>query len=364
MKQKLLYYVDEISHELINLADNIFDNNRNAHTEVKSSDILCRYLEKNGFSVEREINGAAEEFCAGYSSGNGGATVGLLCEYDVPFGIENIYDCHMQASSVIGAALSLKSLADGYNFSLVIYGVPHEEPKTCELPAAKNKLLDKCDAVFSVKFGENTHAEFKTLAMKSFIVTFNGIKGPSMIYPDNARSATDAMFTSFHGIEYLREHIDYNNVMNYSIIDGGGVPMNIVPDRAVANFRMYSPSDDYLEKLSGRFYDVVNGAALMHGCTADIECNVHYHAKLPVPPLIDIANENIDIAGAKNISESGEKLNAGHFSNIMNLIPGITVKVALDDAVITAAKILSGMGFDIISSRENLEKVKNCHISI
>ncbi|MGL5098949.1 MAG: amidohydrolase, partial [Fusobacteriaceae bacterium] len=120
-------YIDNISNKLIEIADYIFDNPESGLVEYKASKVLCDFLEKNGFTVERGIADLPTAFRATYKSGKGGMRLGLFCEYDALDGLGHACAHHLQGPIVIGAALAIKELITNKDYEIIIYGAPAEE---------------------------------------------------------------------------------------------------------------------------------------------------------------------------------------------------------------------------------------------
>ena len=81
IKKKLGEVIDEHKSELCQMADEIFDLAEISGEEYKTSEMLCKYLEKEGFAVERGT-GLETAFRAVYKNGEGGPVLGILVEYD------------------------------------------------------------------------------------------------------------------------------------------------------------------------------------------------------------------------------------------------------------------------------------------
>lgn len=110
MKEKLYEFIEKSKDELFEISDYIFDNPEVGLEEYKASERLCKYLEDNGFNVQKGICGLDTAFKAVYEQGTGGPSFGLLTEYDALEGLGHACGHHAQAPSIIGAALALKDM--------------------------------------------------------------------------------------------------------------------------------------------------------------------------------------------------------------------------------------------------------------
>ena len=81
IKKQLGAVIDSYKEDLCQMADEIFDFAEISGEEYKTSDILCSYLEKEGFVVERGT-GLETAFRATWDNGSDGPVIGILVEYD------------------------------------------------------------------------------------------------------------------------------------------------------------------------------------------------------------------------------------------------------------------------------------------
>ena len=81
IKKKLGEVIDAHKSELCQMSDTIFDLAEISGEEYKTSEMLCKYLEKEGFAVERGT-GLETAFRASYKNGEDGPVLGILVEYD------------------------------------------------------------------------------------------------------------------------------------------------------------------------------------------------------------------------------------------------------------------------------------------
>lgn len=81
IKKQLGAVIDSYKEDLCQMADEIFDLAEISGEEYKTSDILCSYLEKEGFVIERGT-GLETAFRATWDNGSDGPVIGILVEYD------------------------------------------------------------------------------------------------------------------------------------------------------------------------------------------------------------------------------------------------------------------------------------------
>lgn len=378
MKENIFQDIEIQKEKLIEMADFIFDNPECNGEEKKAMEVLTDYLEKNGFSVERGIAGLPTAFRAVYKKGNSGARIGILCEYDALEGLGHGCGHHMQGPACIGAAVALKNMIKDEEYSIVVYGTPAEETFGGKLNMLKEGFFRDIDVALMMHGAPDTCTDIKCLALSCFTVTFNGKKAHAAVAPENGRSAFDALLLSFQGIEFMREHVRDDVRMHYTVKESPG-PENVVPSRAVGKFALRSFSRDYLDGVIERFKDVIRGAAIMSGVTYEIIEEQALDNKIPVITLNDLLIKNAELINVPGITPPREKTGSTDFGNVMHEIPGSCIRIKFvptgtsshsqeyidagktEDAhncVIYGAKVIAASAYDIISSRELLEKIK------
>ena len=126
IKKQLGAVIDSYKEDLCQMADEIFDLAEISGEEYKTSDILCSYLEKEGFVIERGT-GLETAFRATWDNGSDGPVIGILVEYDALEKIGHACGHHLQGPAGIGAAIAVKNCLQDYPCRLVVYGTPAEE---------------------------------------------------------------------------------------------------------------------------------------------------------------------------------------------------------------------------------------------
>lgn len=381
MKTKINEYIDNISKELIEVSDYIFDNPELGLEEYKASEIITNWLEKNGFIVERKLGEIDTAFRATYSNGDEGPTIGLLCEYDALPKLGHACGHHMQGPAIIGAAFAIKEAIKDKPYKLVIYGTPAEESVSGKIMLIKKGYdFKELDVALMMHGGGATQTDIKSLALSKLNVIYRGISSHSAVKPEDGRSSLDAMILAFQGVEFLREHVKDDVKIHYNITDSGSTPANVVPSYTKAQFYIRSYSRTYLDSIIERFKKIINGAALMTETDFEIIIDKEVDNKIPALKLNELIMENAKIVGAPRIRPSREKTGSTDFGNILHRVPGSCIRVAFvpegtashsekfleygksedaHNAIIYGAKILANTGYDLINDLEIIKEIKN-----
>lgn len=364
------------------MADAIFDRPETAFEEKFAAKLLTDFLIEQGFDVQLGLGSLETAFRASFKVGDGGPSIGLLCEYDALPGMGHGCAHHMQGPSILGAAAALKDCAghcSDFSCCIVVYGTPGEEGRGGKITLLKEGFLRDIDIALMMHGGPATQTDVKSMALQSFKAEFNGYSTHAALKPEDGRSALDALLLAIQGVEFMREHVREDTRMHYSIDDGGG-PANVIPAHAVGSFTLRSYSSTYLDELCDRFSDIVKGAALMSGTTCEIRATQRLESKVPVLLLNNILMRNADLTDAPNRKPAREKTGSTDFGNVMYELPGAVIRVAFvpdgtsshsevfvkagkskasHAAVISAAKILAGTSFDLIKTPGLVEAAKH-----
>ena len=362
------------------MADDIFDHPEIGLEEFHAQKVLTDWLEKEGFAVERGVAGVETAFKAVYRHGEGGPNIGLLCEYDALPGIGHACGHHMQGPSILAAAKALKDAEIREPYTITVYGTPAEESVSGKIRMIQNGCtFEELDAALMMHGGPATQVDVKSLANSKYKVIFHGVSAHAAIKPEKGRSALDALILAFQGIEFLREHVNSDVKIHYTVVNCGGTPANVVPAYAEASVYVRSYNRAYLDTVCKRFEKVLKGAAMMTETEVEIIEEKKVDNKIPVLTLNDLVMKQAEEIHAPQIAPAREKTGSTDFGNVMRRVPGTCARIAFvapgaaahsqeyieagkteaaHDAVIYGAKILAGTALELIENPELLKQAK------
>lgn len=380
MKETLLFQrVDSMAEELCEMSDFIFDHPECGGQEYQAAKLLCDYLEKNGFLVERGIGGLETAFKATFRNGQGGPNFGLLAEYDALERIGHACGHHMQGPALVGAAVALKEQAGEQPFTLTVYGTPAEETFGGKINLLNAGYLTECDVALMFHPSQTTTTDVKCMAIASYTLRFHGKSAHAASAPELGRSALDALLLCLTGTEFLREHVEDDTRIHYTITNGGGAD-NVVPSLAEASVSLRSYNDLYLDSVIERFKNIVQGAALMTETTWELVEKPRFNSKIPVLTLNRLLMEKAELVNAPRLRPPREKTGSTDFGNVMFHIPGSCIRIAITDsesapshsqayldagkgaaartAIVCAAKVIAAACREMLEQPELLESIK------
>lgn len=369
-----------IRNEMTAMADDIFDHPEIGLEEFHAQKVLTDWLEKEGFAVERGVAGVETAFKAVYRQGEGGPNIGLLCEYDALPGIGHACGHHMQGPSILAAAKALKDAEIREPYTITVYGTPAEESVSGKIRMIQNGCtFEELDVALMMHGGPATQVDVKSLANSKYKVIFHGVSAHAAIKPEKGRSALDALILAFQGIEFLREHVNSDVKIHYTVVNCGGTPANVVPAYAEASVYVRSYNRAYLDTVCKRFEKVLKGAAMMTETEVEIIEEKKVDNKIPVLTLNDLVMKQAEEIHAPQIAPAREKTGSTDFGNVMRRVPGTCARIAFvapgaaahsqeyieagkteaaHDAVIYGAKILAGTALELIENPELLKQAK------
>lgn len=380
LKEVMFREIDEIRNEMTAMADDIFDHPEIGMEEFHAQKVLTDWLEKEGFQVERGVVGVETAFKAVYSHGTGGPNIGLLCEYDALPGIGHACGHHMQGPSILVAAKALKDADIKEPYTITVYGTPAEESVSGKIRMIQNGCtFEELDVALMMHGGPATQVDVKSLANSKYKVIFHGVSSHAAIRPEKGRSALDGLILAFQGIEFLREHVNSDVKIHYTVVNCGGTPANVVPAYAEASVYVRSYNRAYLDTVCRRFEKVLKGAAMMTETEVEIIEEKKVDNKIPVLTLNDLVMKQAEELHAPQLAPAREKTGSTDFGNVMRRVPGTCARIAFvdpgaaahsqeyiaagktdaaHDAVVYGAKILAGTALELIEDPELLNRVK------
>jgi aminobenzoyl-glutamate utilization protein B len=322
-KKTALEYLGEslIIRKYGNISDAIWNFAELGMQEFKSSALLIKTLEEEGFQVEKAVAGMPTCFVATWGSGK--PVIGILGEFDALPGLSQkglsplqnpIVDgapghgCghNMMGTAGIAAAIAVKKSLEANNLpgTIKFFGSPAEEILISRPYMVREGVFNDVDAVID----NHASAELSTSygvsgsAVMSVIFSFKGKSAHAGGTPWLGRSALDGVEIMNVATNYLREHLFYTYRMHYVVTEGGDAP-NVVPEKASVWYYIRN-TDDRLGEMYKRVLDCAKGAALATGTSLDtVTVLTAVHQRHSNKSLAEIIQKNIELTGMPEWSE-------------------------------------------------------------
>lgn len=293
------------------------------YKEVKSSALLQKTLQDNGFTVQAGVADIPTAFVATYGSGK--PVIGILAEYDALPGLAQQatpekntiegknagHGCghHLFGTASVAAGIEIKKLIEQkkFNGTIKVYGCPAEEGGSGKVYMVRAGLFNDVDVVIHWHPGaDNSVTMTSALANKSAKFRFHGLSAHAAAAPDRGRSALDGVEAMDNMVNMMREHVPQETRIHYVITSGGKAP-NVVPDFAEVYYYVRHPKREDVVSIFDRVAKAAEGAAMGTGTTVDFEIIGGTHDLLLNRTLGDAMQKNLEKVGG--VSYTAEEIN-------------------------------------------------------
>lgn len=294
------------------IAHNIWEYAEMGYQEEKSSALLAKTLEDEGFKIEKGVAGIPTAFIAEY--GNNGPVIAILGEYDAlpgisqkavpekaPGGGEAGHACghHLFGTASAAAAIEAKKWLEENNQEGTVrfYGCPAEEGGSGKVYMVRAGLFDDVDIVLNWHpSSKNAANPGRALANKSAKFRFYGKSAHAASAPEKGRSALDAVEAMNYMVNMMREHVPASSRIHYVITSGGKAP-NVIPDFAEVYYYARHPNREEVKDIFERMVKAAEGAATGTGTTMKYEVIGGTHELLPNLTLQKLVHKNMTEIG-------------------------------------------------------------------
>jgi amidohydrolase len=380
MKDILKNYLETIQNRLWEISDSLYHHPELGDQEFVSMQRLVDFLEENKFAVEKGIVGRPTAFKAVYDSKKEGPTIAYLSEYDALPEVGHGCGHNLIGTMSAGAGVLLSKIVDEIGGRVVVLGTPAEETNGAKVPMAEQGIFDDIDAAMILHPADESYESGESLAMDAIQFDFRGRTSHAAASPEKGINALDAVIQLFNGINALRQHVT-SDVRIHGIIKEGGVAANIVPDKAVAQFYVRAKDRSYLNEVVQKVISIAKGASSMTGAEVHIDnYELSYDNMVTNETLSQLFTNNLLTTGVKQVKKAKDSYGSIDMGNVSHVVPAIHPYIGLDspgliahtrefaDLTITdnshlilsrGALALALTGFDLITNKEEFEKMKN-----
>ena len=304
--------MERAQKELEEASLKMWENPEGPYKEFMACDLTCEILEKYGFKVEKGLFGVPTSIRATWGSGH--PAIGLLGEFDALPGLSQEiateqkpipnqpygHACghNLLGLAHVGAAIGLKAEMEAGNLpgTIVFYDCPAEEVLTGKGYMARGGAFQDIDLCIAFHPSTtNTVSTGSSNALNNVKFNFHGVTAHAGGDPHNGRSALDAVEIMNVGANYLREHVETDVRIHYTITHGGTAP-NIVPDFASVWYYVRAPRREKVEDTYERLCKVAEGAAMITGTRVEIQYQGGCYNTLNNRVLAEVALEAMNEA--------------------------------------------------------------------
>lgn len=310
-KRRIVEFLDCRANHMNRLAQQIWETPELGLEEHRSAAVLVEDLKNEDFHVETGVAGMSTAFVASW--GKGRPTIGILAEYDaVPHcgskETENGHGCghNLFGTASISAGIAVKNLMQEKNIkgSVKVFGTPAEEMLLGKVVMAKHGVFNNLDSVLTWHPGEGTHSDYGSfMALDSVTFEFFGEASHAQVDPERGRSALDALELMNSGVSRLRAQAPPDTGINYVILEGGHVPIVVVP-YAKSWYSIWTPTRNQTEGVTKEVKRMARGAAKATGTRVKIKDITGTYHRLPNVALGELIDLNLRWVGAPTFTPS------------------------------------------------------------
>lgn len=323
--------------KLIGLSREIHARPELGDEEFFAVQILTDYLAAKGFTVEKGIAGQKTAFIATYRSHaeEAGCHIAFCAEYDALPEIGHACGHNLIAGASVAAAVALSGTAPGRPFTLSLIGTPNEEGRGGKIDLIRGGVFDHVDLAMMFHPDDLTCVNYKSMACRTFTFTFSGQNAHAAANPWDGRNALDGVILTFNGVSALRQHL-HDDVRIHGIVTDGGQAVNIIPDRASAEFCIRSTDNRRLDGVVEKVLNCARGAALASDTGLAIEETEYpYDAMLTNRALGELFWESLHETSGAEWTEEEPGLGSTDMGNVSLVVPSIQPNVAITDGKVS-----------------------------
>lgn len=384
MKESIVKFIDSNKDKFIEISQAIHSHPELGNQEFFASNLLVETLKANGFEVIQDVAGHKTGFIARKKSPLGDKPkISFLAEYDALPKIGHGCGHNIIGSISTAAAIALGETLDSVAGEVLVYGCPAEEGGengSSKGSFVRENLFDGVDVAMIIHPSGENMVTGKSLAVSPLDFEFFGKPAHAAGCPEKGRNALDALLHFFNGIATLRQHVT-SDVRIHGIITHGGDAPNIIPEYTKARFFIRAETKERCNEVVERVKEIAKGAAIITGCKEKVSSFQNMVDNIvPTPEFDKLYVEVAKEFGIDVIADERDGRGSSDVGNVSHVIPTIQPYIKIcghnvvghsqefcsaagssegDKAVILGAKILANVGYELLTSPEKLEIIKN-----
>ncbi|MBR7130492.1 MAG: M20 family metallopeptidase [Lentisphaeria bacterium] len=324
MLTKLLDQINLHRDSLKQLSRAIWEHPEIAWHEKFAAATLRDYLTERGFKVSENCCGLETAFCCETGSGDG-PTVAIAAEYDALPEIGHGCGHNLICTTAVAAFLALSEILKSAAVpgKVLLLGTPAEEGGGGKVKMANAGILDGVDAAIMLHPSSRNQIDAGSTANAGFEVIFHGKSAHAAASPELGVNALDAVTLLFAAVNAYRQQLP-RHALIHGIINNGGAAPNIIPETAGCRFYLRTEKETFAPQLEKRFMDMVKGAELMTGCTAEVmPFREAYRARKPNAAMNEAFACGMESFGCTVVYPKDSGRGSSDFGNFAQLVPGI-----------------------------------------
>ena len=376
LKTRALAALDAVAGEARDLALRIHANPEVGYEERHAVAWVSEALERHGYSVRRGVADIETAIVARAEGRRPGPTIGLIAEYDALAGLGHACGHNLMAAGMMAAAAALRTVLPDLPGAVAYYGTPAEEGGGGKVLMLERGAFEGLDVALQYHAGDDMSVATGCLAVQGVSVSFTGKPAHAAAGPWKGVNALDAVILTFNAIGALRQQLR-PDARVHGIIRDGGQAVNIIPERAAAEFGVRARDGDYVRYLADRVEGCARAAAEATGAGVETSRGVFFDSFRYVPALARVVRENAATLGFEMEERFvGASSDLGNLSQAVPTVsytlptcpPGVGMhtREALEAGraeiglagMLDDAKLMVMSAIDLLASPEVLERIR------
>lgn len=324
--------VDDAFADLRGLALTLHAHPELRFEEHQAAGWITALVTARGHAVERPLGGLDTALRA-RAGGPGGPRVAVLAEYDALPEIGHACGHNLIAAAGVGAFLAVASVLDGLDpgASVDLLGTPAEEGGGGKITLLDAGVFAGVDCAMMFHPFDRDLLAHPCLANVWLTMRFTGRPSHAAAAPWDGASALTGCLQTFSLIDSQRVHFR-DGVRVHGYIQDGGQAVNIIPERAVAEFSVRARSVDELERVRAIVERCARGAALACGVEVEIAARRGYKDMATNLPLARALGRHLEALG-RHPRETDDRVGSGStdMGDVSHAVPAIHPWLAIVD---------------------------------
>lgn len=332
MKNLIINAIESKKAEILHLSHTIHDDPELGNEEYHACDLLCSYLESQGFEVKKGIGGLPTAFTGTIKGKDGGPNIAVLAEYDALKDIGHACGHNIIAAVAVGSAVAFKDVIGDYAGSITVVGTPAEETTGGKINLIENGVFEGFDFALEVHPTAGDHTIMRGgRACTTVYCDFTGVSAHSSA-PASGVNAVSAVVETFHNIDALRPLFDSMDNVNGVIPYGGGAN-NVISGEARCEFCLRSVTLHNLEKLVEKVKHAAKCAAMLFGAEVELRVDPMFAERYPNRPMGLRFKAHLEDMGETVVEANPFGLyGSSDIGNVSLLMPSIHEYISIADA--------------------------------
>jgi amidohydrolase len=298
--------------------------------EHRAAAWLAEAVEGAGVSVERALGGLPTAFRARIGGG-AGPRVAILAEYDALPEIGHACGHNLIAAGALGAFLALARQRDSIVGSVDLVGTPAEEGGGGKIKLLQAGAFAGVDAAMMFHPFDRDLLAHHALAMLFVDVRFHGTPSHAALAPWEGASALTACLETFRLVDSQRVHFR-DGVRVHGFVTDGGQAVNIIPERAAAQFSVRALDLPELQRVRAIVERCARGAALACGVEVTLDVREGYRDLVTNLAMARRFGAHLEALGRRPAErDAGVGSGSTDMGDISHAVPSIHPWIAICD---------------------------------